>query len=285
MSEGEEVLQTLLAARAQRRPCALVTVAATRGSVPREAGAKMLVFGDGAAVGTIGGGKFEALVVGEVLAALGTKVPVLKTYPLYEGEAESFGAICGGEVTVLIEPQCLREALYVVGAGHCARALARLAQDCGWQVTVLDDRAELLADFPATQRLAQSAPEFIAGRAWQADEALVLVNRNFELDRDALEAALRVGGMGYLGMIGSRRKVRRVFEELGARGVEPARLDRVFAPIGLDVAADAPAEIAVSVMAEMLAVLRDRSGRPLREGEACANGARPTEGGAQASSL
>ena len=137
----------------------LVTVAATRGSVPREAGAKMLVFGDCRIVGTIGGGKFEALVADEAIAALDGRSPVLRTYPLHEGDEDSFGAICGGEVTVLIEPQHFGEALFLVGAGHCSRALARIAQDCGWHVTVFDDRAELIADFPAQQRITTPAPE------------------------------------------------------------------------------------------------------------------------------
>lgn len=267
-----EVFRAWVEAREARRPCALVTVAETRGSVPREAGAKILVFSDGAFVGTIGGGKFEALVIAEALAAMRTRAPLLKTYPLHEGDAESFGAVCGGEMTVLIEPQISGEAIFIIGAGHCARALARLAQDCGWHVTVQDERADLLADFPAQQRLARpSAPEFIAARAWQRDEALVLLNRNYELDREALHAALRAGGMGYLGMIGSRRKVRRVFDELTARGISGEELARVFAPIGLDVRADSPAEIAVSVMAELLAVMRGRSGKPLRERETSAD--------------
>lgn len=263
---SDQVLRALLEARERRTPCAVVTVAATHGSVPREAGAKMLVFGDGTFIGTIGGGKFEALVIAEALAA---RAPVLKTYPLHEDDAASFGAICGGEVTVLIEPQLRGEALFIVGAGHCARALAEIAQDCGWHVTVQDERADLLADFPAQQRLAQPpAPDFIAARAWQRDEALVLLNRNHELDREALHAALRAGGMGYLGMIGSRRKVRRVFDELLARGIGEEQLARVLAPIGLDVGADSPAEIAVSVMAEILAVLRGRTAQPLSGGPA-----------------
>jgi xanthine dehydrogenase accessory factor len=262
MSEAGEVLRALLAAREARSPCVLVTVAATSGSVPREAGAKMLVFADGRAVGTIGGGKFEALVIGECEEQMRGKTPVLKRYPLHERDCESFGAICGGEVTVLLEPQAVCGALVIAGAGHCARALAKLAQECGWHVTVLDERAELLADFPASQRLARPAPEYIASRTWHGDEALVLMNRNHELDRDALEAALLAGGMGYLGMIGSRRKVRQVFEELAARGIDSAQLARVRAPVGLEIGADSPAEIAVSVMAEMLAALRGGSAQP-----------------------
>lgn len=259
------ILDELLAARTARTPCALVTVAETRGSVPREAGAKMIVYGDGRMVGTIGGGKFEALVVAEAGEALKTGGPRLKSYPLHEGDAASFGAICGGEVTVLIEPQILGEALYLVGAGHCARALAMIARECGWHVVVHDDRRELLADFPAHEKLSEpAAPDFIAARKWQRDDALVLLSRNHELDREALSAAVRTGGMGYLGMIGSRRKVRQVFDALGARGITVEQLAAVRAPVGLDVGAESPAEIAVSIMAEVLCVLRRRKGAPLR---------------------
>jgi xanthine/CO dehydrogenase XdhC/CoxF family maturation factor len=204
---SDDVLRALLDARERRERCALVTVATTRGSVPREAGAKAIVYEDGRMSGTIGGGKFEALVIADALAALETKQPALKTYPLHEASEQSFGAICG--------------------------------------------------DQPAT--------EFIAQHHWRADEALVIVNRNAGLDREALHAALQTTGWGYLGMMGSRRKVRMVFDELRAAGINDAQLDRVFAPLGLDLGADSPAEIAVSIIAEILRVLRDRSGRSLRD--------------------
>ncbi len=273
---SQRILDELVAARENRTPCALVTVAATRGSVPRAAGAKMLVFGDRRLVGTIGGGKFESLVADEAIAALRGKLPVLKTYPLHEGDAESFGAICGGEATVLIEPHVPRESLVLVGAGHCAQAIAQLASGCGMHVTVLDDRADLLTGFPAHTAISDlAAPAFIAAKTWRADEALVIVSRNFELDREALHAAVQNGGYGYLGMIGSARKVRRVFAELRARGATTAQLASVFAPIGLDLGADSPAEIAVSVVAEILRVLRQRSGCHLRDASSSTHEADP----------
>ncbi|HEY5037002.1 MAG TPA: XdhC family protein [Chthoniobacterales bacterium] len=241
----DALLDELLAARAERRPCALVTVAATKGSVPRAAGAKMLVYLDGLTSGTIGGGKFEALVLADAQSCMRNKQPLLKTFTLREGESDSFGAICGGEATVLIEPQLLREALFLVGAGHCAQAIARLASQCGLFVSVLDDRAELLADLPASvQRVeAPAAPEFIANRAWQSDEAIVIVSRNHELDRQALAAALQTSGAGYIGMIGSRRKVRRVFDRLRERGASEEMLAKVYAPIGLDIGATRPRKL------------------------------------------
>ncbi len=261
---ADALLQALLDARARRQPCVLATLAAVKGSTPREAGAKALIFQDGRLLGTIGGGKFESLVIADALAALGQRHTLLKSYPLHEAAPDSFGAICGGEATVLFEPQLPREGLVVFGAGHCGLALCQLAHDCGWHVTVIDDRADLLATCPAHARHQGSAPDFIAAHPWQADEALVLVSRNHELDRHALAAALaHPGSRGYLGMIGSRRKVQAVFAELRHQGISDDQLATVHAPIGLDLAADAPMEIAVSVLAEIMMTLRGRSGQPL----------------------
>ncbi len=225
----------------------------------------MLVYPSGQISGTVGGGKFEALVVADAQESIRSKIPLLKTYPLREGEPDSFGAICGGEATVLIEPQALREAVFLIGGGHCAQAIASLAAQCGLSVTVVDDRGELLSDLPPSVTIVSDVapPAFIRSRNWKQDEALVIVSRQHDIDREALAAALSVPAVGYLGMIGSRRKVQMVFDRLkdtpGA-----ANLDRVYAPIGLDIGADAPAEIAVSVIAEMLAVLRKTSGGHLR---------------------
>jgi xanthine dehydrogenase accessory factor len=259
------ILEELLRARQTRTLCAVATVAATTGSVPRQPGSKMLVYADGKSSGTIGGGKFESLVVEDCLKSIAAKEPVLKTYPLREDKPDSFGAICGGEVTMLIEPQNLSSAIFLIGGGHCSLAIAKLALDCGMHVTVVDDRAELLENFPTlTNRVTEDANAFISKRDWKGDEALVLVSRNHELDREALAAALKTSGAGYIGMIGSRRKVLRVFDALKEQGVSDKRLSEVYAPIGLDIGADSPAEIAVSVMAEILKVLRRRRGGHLR---------------------
>jgi xanthine dehydrogenase accessory factor len=260
------LLDELAAARQSRTPCALITVAATKGSVPRAAGSKMLVYADGKGSGTIGGGKFESLVLAEARKQIHAKRPLLKTYPLHEKSSRSFGAICGGEVTVLIEPVVLSEALVLVGGGHCALAIAKLAVECGLFVTVVDDRKELLSIFPAPVTTVDDVDpaKFIAGRKWKADEALAIVSRNYEIDRAALAAALTASGAGYIGMIGSDRKVNRVFDQLKKQKVAKGKLEKVYAPLGLDIGADSPAEIAVSVLAEILSVLRKRSGAQLR---------------------
>ncbi len=263
----DALLDELLAARAARRPCALATVAETKGSVPRAAGAKMLIYLDGLTSGTIGGGKLEALVIEDALNCLREKRTLLKSFPLRENEPDSFGAICGGEVTILVEPQLLREALFVVGAGHCAQAMVRLAVECGLFVTVIEDRSELFASLPpqVLRVIDHRAGEYLAQREWQANEAIVIISRNHELDGEALAGALRAASApGYIGMIGSRRKVRQVFDRLRAEGVREEALAAVYAPIGLDIGADSPPEIAISALAEILAVLRTTAGGNLR---------------------
>lgn len=263
----DALLEELAAARRARKSCALITIAETRGSAPRSAGSKMLAYLDGTSSGTIGGGKFEALVLEEASRQMREKKPLLKTYPLHESSPESFGAICGGEVTVLIEPQLLGEAIFLIGGGHCSQAIARLAVECGLFVTVIEDRAESTTALPAQALVVKEVDPstFIASRAWQGDEAIVMVSRNYEIDREALGAALQTTGAGYIGMIGSSRKIQQVFESLRERGVSADRLAQVYAPLGLDIGADSPAEIAVSVIAEILSVLRKKSGGHLRK--------------------
>jgi xanthine dehydrogenase accessory factor len=260
-----DLLAELLEARRSGRPCALATVAATKGSVPRHPGAKMIVYADGTIAGTVGGGKFESLVIAEALDCLARKEPALKTWPLREDQPDSFGAICGGEVTILIEPQVPTHALLIVGGGHCAQAVAKLAAECGFHVTVVEDRDEILAQCTAAhQRLTDPAPDYIASRDWEKHDAIVIVSRHYDIDRAALAAALSKGGMGYIGMIGSRRKVLQVYDQLKTEGFTPDQLATVYAPLGLDIGADSPAEIAISVLAEVLQVLRKKPGTHLK---------------------
>jgi xanthine dehydrogenase accessory factor len=266
---SEHIHRLLLEASHSGEACALATVAKVTGSAPREPGTKMVIFEDGRIAGTIGGGKFESLVIEEARKAMVTGASVLKTYPLHEASEESFGAICGGEVTVLIEPQARAPLFCLIGAGHCAQALAKFASECGFAVTVLDDRADLLGlpNFDSSIRcLSEPLPDaFVRSQKWSERDALILVSRNYHLDREALAAALEKGGMGYVGMIGSKKKVLTVFDELSKRGISRQVLASVRAPIGLNIGADSPAEIAVSVLAEVIMVLRAAGGRPLCE--------------------
>lgn len=268
MDETTSVLKAQLSALESGQHCALATVVKTSGSIPRAVGAKMLIYPDSRIVGTVGGGKFESLVIADAMAAMESGESTAQVYPLHEGDERSFGAICGGEVQVLIEVQGPREGIVLIGAGHCSRAIASLALGSGMGVTVVDDRGELLEGFPANRVVGDlAAAQFIERHRWRPDEALVLVSRAYPIDRDALRAAMKNPGAGYVGMIGSRKKVRQVFEELEGEGVSREALERVYAPIGLDIGADSPAEIAISVLAEVLTVLRKRQGTHLCERE------------------
>lgn len=260
-----DVLEELLEARRAGQPCALATVAATKGSVPRHPGAKMIVYDDGAISGTVGGGKFESLVIAEALDCIARKELSLKTWPLREDQPDSFGAICGGEATILIEPHVPTHRLLIVGGGHCAQAMAKLAAECGFFVTALEDREDILVRCEGAHLRHTDAPsDYIGSRHWDKNDAIVIVSRHYDIDREALAAALKKGGMGYVGMIGSRRKVVQVYDQLKSHGVSAEQLAGVHAPIGLDIGSDSPAEIAVSVVAEILMVLRGKSGRPLK---------------------
>jgi xanthine dehydrogenase accessory factor len=255
-------------ARSAGQPFAVVTVVQTQGSVPRHPGAKMIVFSDGTICGTVGGGKFESLVITEAQQRLLDGKSLLKKYPLRDGETDSFGAICGGEVTLWFETHKRPAALLIIGAGHCAQSIAKLAAECGFHVTVVDDRKEWMEICPGVHRRVtdQTPQEVIRSQKWTSEDAIVLVSRNFMIDRDALEEAAKVQEVGYIGMIGSRKKVLQVYDELKAKGVKADSLARVYAPIGLDVGSDTPVEIAVSILAEILQVLRKTKGGHLKVG-------------------
>jgi len=264
MNQDVNLYEELARANATGEACALATVISTKGSTPRRTGSKMIVYSAGRISGTIGGGKFEALVIESSLAAIESGTPITRVYPLHERSEDSFGAICGGEVTVYIEPQGKGPRLFLVGAGHCAQAIANAAQVVGYRITVIDDRPEWLETFPsAITRIGnQTAADVFASTTWMQSDAVVIVSRNYNIDRDALRSVLGKS-IGYVGMIGSERKVKEVLGTLREEGADPNTLSCVFAPIGLDVGADSPAEIAVSVIAQILQVRNHATGRHL----------------------
>lgn len=265
-----DVFDLLREAREQRIPVALVIVTGTKGSAPREIGAKMLVYGSGRIAGTVGGGQFESLVVADAVDAIRDGKARTRTFPLHEMSEHSFGAICGGEMTVFIEPQGAPERLIILGAGHCGQALARQADLLGYEVTVVDPRATLAgpAYFSAAVRrvVTPSPAAFFASFAWEPGDAVVLVGQNHDADAEVLEAVTGKP-VAYIGMIGSAKKVREVRARLAARGKSIDELSRVHAPMGLDIGSDSPAEIALAVMAEITRVKRGGTGASLRLGD------------------
>ena len=240
-------------------PVALVTIVRTQGSTPQRVGAKMLVYADGRTIGTIGGGCYEHDALGKAREALEHSQPRLVAYELSDDMAEETGLICGGRMEVFIEPLEASPRLYLIGAGHVSWHLARAAHDAGFRVTVVDDREKFASPerFPDADVVVESIPDWLHRADIPAAAFVVILTRGHRHDLEALRA-LAARDLRYLGLIGSRAKVTRLFEALSAEGMPAECLRRIFAPIGLDIGAVTPAEIAVSILAELIGLRRGR---------------------------
>lgn len=241
---------------------ALITIVSSNGSTPQRVGAKMLVFADGRTVGTIGGGCYENDALLKAREALRTRKAIRAKYDLNDDFAEDTGLVCGGQMEVFIEPLEAPPALYVFGAGHVGYYVARLASEAGFEVHVIDDRAAFAnrERFPAAAEVVvDDIPTWLAATTLPTSAYAVIVTRGHRHDLDALQA-LASRPLRYLGLIGSRAKVARIYEQLLAQGqVTLEHLSHVHAPIGLDIGAVTPQEIAVSIVAELVAVRRGRA--------------------------
>jgi len=268
-----DVLREAAALVARGERGALVTIVRTNGSTPQRVGAKLLVLEDGRTLGTIGGGCYENDAVLQARAAIANGRAMLARFDLNDDLAEESGLICGGQMEVFIEPIAPPPDVYVVGAGHVGYHVARLAAVVGFRVHVLDDREKFAnaERFPdAVEVVVDAIPDWLAAADIPRSAAIVIVTRGHRHDLAALRAV--VGrGLHYVGLIGSRAKLARLFEVLRTEhDVTDEALARVHGPIGLDIGAVTPEEIAVSIVAELIAA---RYGR-LRGG--------PGEGGGAA---
>ncbi|MFP3911919.1 MAG: XdhC family protein [Desulfobacteraceae bacterium] len=253
-----ELLKTALDVLRTGESVALATIVEARGSTPRAKGAKMLIFSDGSIQGTIGGGDMEHRVIKEALSALEKGVPRMVRYKLKEVEPGHPG-VCGGENDIFIDIMAGKKRLLIVGAGHLGQQICRLGAFLGMEVIVFDDRSEY-----ANRERFPDAHQIIVGDV--AEELnrfsitpwchVVLVTRGHELDGVALSAVIGSPAR-YLGMIGSHTKKAKIYAELREQGVEQELLDRVRAPIGLNIGAETPEEIAVSIMAEIISIGRE----------------------------
>jgi xanthine dehydrogenase accessory factor len=241
---------------------ALATVVTATGSTPRDATARMLVLPDGTTRGTIGGGKFESLVVADARKLLDDHgLPFTRRYNFVPDGPGSFGAVCGGTATVLLEIVERAPRLLVVGAGHCGRALARMASFAGWEVTVADERAEQLeaAAFPEGTRLVAVQEDYSDLPLPRPDDSVALVSRGHVTDGRAFRR-LRGVPLAYLGMMGSHAKKKTLFDELRKEGWSDDELARAKSPIGIEIGAESPEEIAVAIVAELVKFRRAREG-------------------------
>jgi len=232
----------------------MATVVSAVGSTPRETTARMLILPDGATKGTIGGGKFESLVVADARKLLGEHgLPFTRDYAFVPTGENAFGAVCGGTATVLLEIVEKAPRLLVVGAGHCGRALARAAAFSGYAVTVADEREEQLdpAAFPPGTRLSHVKDDYSDLPLPEASDFVAIVSRGHATDGLAFRR-LRHTPVAYLGMIGSKAKRKALFDELRAEGFTEDELNRAKNPIGLDIGAESPEEIAIAIVAELI---------------------------------
>lgn len=259
---NQEVFAALADALERGEETALVTIVSSNGSTPQRVGAKMLVYADGRTVGTIGGGCYENDAFGRAREAIQSRRPQTVRYELNDDFAQETGLVCGGQMDVFIEPVEASPEVFIFGAGHVGYFVAKLAHEVGFRVHVLDDREK----FASTERfgpdidvVVDDIPTWLGAHRLPATAYAVIVTRGHRHDLDALRA-LTSGPLRYLGLIGSKAKVRRIFDALQEEGMTPDRLAAVHAPIGLDIGAITPQEIAVSIVAQLIAVKHGKAG-------------------------
>jgi xanthine dehydrogenase accessory factor len=253
------ILTELSAALDERMPVVLVTIVATRRSVPRHAGTKMLVFADGATIGTVGGGEMEARVVAEARDVLRERRPRITEYELVNpGEGDP--GICGGELTLYLEPYMSPHTIYVIGCGHVGRAVVDLAHWLGYRTVAIDDRPDLVSEdaMPnADVRFAGSVAGALAAHPVPDDASVIVVTRSPDVDVQILPELLETPAR-YIGVMGSRKRWASTRQHLIEGGVDAAALDKVHVPIGIELHAETLEEIAVSILSEVIRENRAR---------------------------
>lgn len=244
------VIHSLSQTMAEKKRAVLATVVNVDGSSPAKVGAQILLFADGTTAGTIGGGKLEADVLKAAQQALESMTPSVHHFGLRETGKDAIGMICGGEVTVFVHPYAPPPQLIIVGGGHIGRPLKIMGEAAGFEVTVVDVQG------------AKGQVTSLDQVPLNADSYVVIITTGHASDEAALRIALG-SAAPYIGMIGSMTKCKTIFQHLKADGYQESDLARVYAPIGLDLGGDAPQEIAVAILAEVIAC-RHKHGIPER---------------------
>ena len=252
----EDIYEAALDAIRRGEPAALATVVEAGSSAPRDAGAKMLVYADGRTVGTVGGGPPEAWVIDQARQALAEGRPRLLERPLEEDGED----VCGGDARFFVDVLLPPPTLLIIGAGHIGQAVASMGAWLGYRIAVLDERAELIsaerlprADALLSGPLGERLRDFPLTEQTYA----VLVTPHHSPDEKAL-SVLAQQPVAYVGLLGSSRRTQATFKRARAIGVQSSFLERVHTPIGLDIHAETPREIALSILADVTAVRRQR---------------------------
>jgi len=242
---------------------AIATIVHTNGSIPSYESSRMLVRDDGSIVGTVGGGCVEAEVWAAAKDVIRSEEPRKMTFNLNHEAGYDTGLICGGTLEIFVEPMLPQPMLYVFGCGHISGAVAKIASLAGFGITIVDDR-EAFANaerFPMAGELYTSYEEAFEKIRPNASSYLLIVTRGHKDDMRVLAWAVGTAAR-YIGMIGSKRKVISVYKALEKEGFAPDKFERVHAPVGLDIGALSPEEIAVSIAAELIAVRRNAQNLP-----------------------
>jgi len=246
-----DIFEEIVAAKKANIPVVLATVIESLGSAPREEGARMLIRADGSIAGTVGGGAIEKKIIDEALTLMNAAAPKLVKY-----ELENIGMSCGGGMSVFLEPLLTAPQLIIFGAGHIGSVLSQIGKLLDFSVTVVDNRPEF-----ASRELLASADTVIAENYQQAIDALIITDNTYVVilthkhahDFEVLEHLIHKP-FRFLGMIGSKTKVAKVFQQLRATGVSEEIIKKIHSPIGINIGAHTPGEIAISIAAEMVAV-------------------------------
>jgi xanthine dehydrogenase accessory factor len=252
-ADHRAVLAELSEAVDRALPVVVATIVDTARSVPRHAGAKMLVYGDGTTSGTVGGGQVEALIRDDALVALADGATQLKQYTLEDPERGDPG-ICGGTMTISLEPYMPPHTIIVIGCGHVGRAVVDLAHWLGYRTVATDDRPELVTAelMPnAEVRLVGTVEEALAAEPVHDTTSIVVVTRSHDMDVEIVPLLLKTPAR-YIGVMGSKRRWSATRERLIESGVPADDIDRVHVPIGINIGAETVEEIAVSIMSEII---------------------------------
>ena len=253
-----DIFEEIVELRRAGRRGALATIVHARGSIPSFESAKMLVRDDGTFVGTIGGGCVEAEVWQAARDVMEEEKPRNLTFNLNHDPKYDTGLVCGGTLEIYLEPILPVQTLYLFGAGHVSVNVYRVARMAGFEVVVVDDR-ESYANrerFPEARDVyAGDFEQLMSQLAPNHSSYLVIVTRGHRDDMRVLRWAVEAPAK-YIGMIGSERKIIAIYRQLEKEGISAEKLARVYAPIGIDIGAITPEEIAVAIVAEMIAVRR-----------------------------
>ncbi|HEU5404068.1 MAG TPA: XdhC/CoxI family protein [Terriglobales bacterium] len=253
-----DLYEEIVVLRRAGRKGALATITSVRGSIPSFRTAKMLVRDDGSIVGTIGGGCVEADVWQAAREVMEQEKPRSLTFDLNNNPSYDTGLVCGGTLEVFIEPILPPAELFIFGAGHVALNLSKVATLAGFGVSIIDDREAYASPerFPEARQIIAGDFDAALARLDIPEHAyIVIVTRGHRDDMRILRWAIDQPAK-YLGMIGSRRKVLSIYKELEKEGIPASKFERINAPIGLEIGAVTPEEIAVAIVAEMIAVRR-----------------------------